>query len=182
MRKRAICSILAAGVLLLAQATAALATQPTDAAVTRSMPASLCALLLLTHPGHTSADCVTHHSVRIEREPGSKVGFASPQAATLAFAYCVTITGSMWNIGWSSTASQRFCVTPNVVVSAIPGTTQCRSSWWVQTTWCGVGVGGGWYADGGDNVYAPTSGRTYLRVWMNAAGAWGVKCWGYAFC
>ena len=157
MRKRAICSILAAGVLLLAQATAALATQPTDAAVTGSMPASLCALLLLTHPGHTSADCVTHHSVRIEREPGSKVGFASPQAATLAFAYCVTITGSMWNI-------------------------QCRSSWWVQTTWCGVGVGGGWYADGGDNVYAPTSGRTYLRVWMNAAGAWGVKCWGYAFC
>src|SRR5438552_10854061 len=93
MRKRAICSILAAGVLLLAQATAALATQPTDAAVTRSMPASLCALLLLTHPGHTSADCVTHHSVRIDREPGSKVGFASPQAATLASAYCAPITG-----------------------------------------------------------------------------------------
>lgn len=201
MFKRVLCSILASAALVLSPATEVLAgpaTPPTsteaidvltvaadqsEASTTRPMPADICAFTLVTHPGHTNADCVTHYTVRIERAAASKVGSSAPLPGNLAYSYCPTVTGTMWNLGWYSTVSQAFCVTPPVYVVALPGYTRCNSSWWIRTTWCGVGANTGWYADGGDNVLVPGV-PTYsasLRVWMNAYGYFGVRCWG-AFC
>jgi hypothetical protein len=164
MRTRTISAVFVAAVLILAQGAAALASPS-------SAPRQLDA---------ATPTASTHTLVWIERETGTKVGAAAPLPANLA-TWCATVVGYMWNAGWSSRASQQFCVAANYVY-AVPGTTQCSSSWWIKTTWCGIGAGGGWYADGGDNVWVPFPGYSaYLRVWMNAAGAYGVKCWG-AYC
>ena len=208
MSWRRLCAILACAILLSGLATSAYADTPlqtpatandawteiltlrpgeTEASTTRPIRSDICAAMLAAIPGHTRADCVTHYTLRVERDAGSKAGLSAPANSDLATYYCnATVSGYAHNFGWGAWVTQRFCVWPYVYV--YPAGTQCNN-WWaawpfsLAVTWCGGGRSG-WTADGGENLTISSPYFSYgagQRVSYSANFVPGWYCWN-AFC